>query len=66
MANMSEEWRDSIVEQDSTDSMSDIRKRTQSAIETQRAGFPSPLAHIRGLQRATQRSVDKLKTVKGG
>ena len=66
MANMSEEWRDSIVEQDSTDSMSDIRKRTQSAVETQRAGFHSPLAHIGALQRATQRSVNKLKRVKGG
>ena len=56
MTNMSEEWRESIVEQDATSSMAD---RTRNAVANQRAGFHGDADALTRMQRTTQRSVNK-------
>ena len=54
---MYEEWGRIIVEQD-TDSMAD---RTRRAVANQRSGFHGDDDALTRTQRATQRSIDKLK-----
>ena len=54
---MSDEWMSSIIEQD-TDSMAD---RTRRAVANQRSGFHGDDDALTRTQRATQRSIDKLK-----
>ena len=56
MTNMSEEWKQSIVEQDATSSMAD---RTRNAVANQRAGFHGDADALTRMQRTTQRSVNK-------
>jgi hypothetical protein len=55
---MSDEWISSIVEQDATSSMADRAKR---AVANQRSGFHGDDDALTRTQRATQRSIDKLK-----
>ena len=55
---MSDEWISSIVEQDATSSMAD---RTKRAVANQRSGFHGDDDALTRTQRATQRSIDKLK-----
>ena len=55
---MSDEWMSSIVEQDATSSMADRAKR---AVANQRSGFHGDDDMLTRTQRATQRSIDKLR-----
>lgn len=55
---MSDEWISSIVEGDATSSMAD---RTKRAVANQRSGFHGDDDALTRTQRATQRSIDKLK-----
>ena len=56
MTNMSEDWKQSIVEQDATSSMAD---RARRVVANQRSGFHGDADALTRMQRTTERSVKR-------